>query len=270
MTPMKYLKDLFNDLNSIIGEPVDLNKSSPKEYRNGWENIRTKGVKSDFIRIYKSSDNKSFAFAFNNLDNKNGTITVLTKETISNNSYFLDRTFIFEDFKNRLKSFIKTMKILEKSKVLNADTKKETIYSIFDLDISKDEIDKLTNISFDELKLELKIIRSKVKLSKKKLINVTKEVEKAEKDFNLEKTKLRKELGIEELKLELINKEKELKSRTKKLNANIFKKMGEKITLDNEHNNYVRKLNDQANEIIFKLPQNIHQKMIDKIDELIQ
>lgn len=79
MTPMQKLKSQFDEFKVYLGpsfKEVGLNKSEYKEYYTGYCGEKTehinKGVKSDFVRLYRLQYNKedttTIGFSFNYLD----------------------------------------------------------------------------------------------------------------------------------------------------------------------------------------------------------
>jgi hypothetical protein len=195
MTPMAYLKEHFEILKSIIGKkPVELNKSSPKTHYHCYETIESKGVHSDFIRIYQISKTQSFAFAFNGLEGKDGTITALWKiEGNSNTSdVYKEKIFKFEEFKSKLKMFNQTLSILKKSKALNIESQKETFNTVFDIANSMKDKEILLKECLTEIKNEIK---SKLKKDTDKLQKVSSEKSRLETNLYSVKRELNYEVA---------------------------------------------------------------------------
>lgn len=81
MTPMQKLKPQFDEFKNLLGsnvKEINLNKSEYKETYTGFcgerEQHIDKGVKSDFVRLYRLQNNKedtyTLGFSFNYLDKK--------------------------------------------------------------------------------------------------------------------------------------------------------------------------------------------------------
>ena len=266
-TPMKILKDTFEDLHQIIGAPVELNKSAPKtHYGRNWETTTTKGVESDFIRIYKTnSDNKSFSFSFDNLDGKKGTITVVFKEVLKDTDKFTSNTFNFDNFKTRLKTFIQTLKILQNTKSLNTESMKETVFAVFDLKSGIKARNEILKEAVVSIKEEVKPFRKKMLSANRKYIKTVEDVDILQRTFQNERKIISKELGITELELELAKKKKILDTKTKKIHLELIKKHREVSTLTynlrNTQNIYKQKIETLST----KYPKNITTQIIEQL-----
>jgi hypothetical protein len=271
-TPMTLLKDKFKEFNYLIDiKPFELNKSEPK-YVPYFVNLpddrcQTKGVSSDFIRVYNLNQKKSFAFAFNNLDGKNGTITVTFKETTSKtkSDLFIDRTFDFETFKTNFKVLIQTLKILNKNNILNINTIEDSIFETFNLKNSKEEKELLVQDTLKELKKELKPYRTKVLTTIRKNKKCNDELMILKNDLTKQKNQLSKELGIDELekllkeKKEILNKK--ISSLTKKVSNKESKKSAFRYSELKTKNNYDSKLNS----LIKKYPKHLQKEFKDNL-----
>lgn len=136
------LKHYFDLMSKDFGKPVELNKSSPKDkYYYSWndESSRTKGVESDFIRIYTfgAIKNKvmSFAFAFTTPEDFNKTLITVTfkiGDEITQGS-----TYNFEKFKEKVKEFTKVISILRDLGNLNVHGVETSLKKIFEFDKQK-------------------------------------------------------------------------------------------------------------------------------------
>jgi len=235
MTPMQYLKDYFKELEELLGRPVELSKTNPKYDPYGGEQglgQYTKGVGSDFIRIYKIKKSpsvfskNSFAFAFNGLEGKTGTITITLKEIKNEKEKYHTKILKFEEFKEKLKYFIKTIKILKNSQenklFITEDNIKKTINEIFDIRNSEKEIKEMIKEEEKRFKEELKRTKGRLMRTKNKFNSKTKNLEELENKLEKEVEELKEELGIKRL-------EEELKKKREKLNKAV-KKQKEEIT----------------------------------------
>ena len=135
MTPMKKLQDHFTRLNEFllpIASKLELNKTEPKYNRNNFDSsVYTKGVESDFIRIYQDTktDKLSFAFAFNNFnpDISKTEITV----SIKNDKKFEAVHMNFDAFKDKLKGYLSILEVLNKTNSLNFESCVQALKSVF-------------------------------------------------------------------------------------------------------------------------------------------
>ena len=268
MTPMAYLKDHFEILKSIIGKnPVELNKSSPKTHYHCYETIESKGVHSDFIRIYQISKTQSFAFAFNGLEGKEGTITALWKiEGNSNTSdVYKEKIFKFEEFKSKLKMFNQTLSILKKSKALNIETQKETFSTVFDIANSMKDKEILLKECLTEIKIDVKPLKNKYNTNKRKLEAKSLEhIQIAnEKDSKLKKLNI--EYNIYALEEELKSLKNKIKDKLKKDTEKLQKVSSEKSRLETNLYSVKRELNYEVEELVKKYPHNFRQQLKEKL-----
>jgi len=259
-TPMTLLKDSFDTLNTLICKPIDLNKSSPK----GYYSYESKGVESDFVRIYKLDDLNSFGFIFNGLDGKSGTILVNWKYS----DKYLQRIFNFEDFKIRLKSFNKTLKILKSSKLINnTSTIKETFISMFDIQEGVRELNKVVDEVLIEINTELKDIRDKLSSSKLTLSEQKEDLSIVKEEYQIIKKHNETLLGIDKLEEELKEKklilEDRLKPKFDELTA-----LNKIITLSPYRIHKLEsEFNSLSNDIIKKYPRHIRKAIQRKLKE---
>lgn len=132
MTPMEKLKPQFDELKKLLGEnckEINLNKSSYKESYVGFCGETTqhinKGVKSDFIRLYRAQFNKedtyTLGFSFSYID-------LLVEKQLVTFSYSIgkdDKKFSdkkemsVEETKESLKNIINMLNSLENLTVMD-------------------------------------------------------------------------------------------------------------------------------------------------------
>lgn len=123
MTPMEKLKPQFNEFKKLlenIFKEINLNKSEYKEesiYGYGeYKKYINKGVKSDFIRLYKAKLNKedtyTLGFSFNYIDLESNKQSVTFTSTIgSEEKFFSDKKEMsVEETRESLKKIITQLK----------------------------------------------------------------------------------------------------------------------------------------------------------------
>lgn len=115
-----------------IASKLELNKTEPKYNYNSFDSsVYTKGVESDFIRIYQDtkSEKLSFAFAFNNFnpDISKTEITV----SIKNDKKFEAVHMNFDSFKEKLKGYLSILEVLNKTNSLNFESCVQALKSVF-------------------------------------------------------------------------------------------------------------------------------------------
>jgi len=266
MTPMSYLKDHFKKLNKLLGNPVELHKHEPK-YVPYWVNEgSSKGVETDFIRIYKtSSKNDTFAFAFNDLNEKNGTITTIWKNTSNNKETYTERIMNFEEFKNSLSDFNKIINILKSSNSLNLDSLKTSVFETFKVGNGEKEKIKI-------IKQIIKIANSKTKKEKTKISSTKIKKEKKEEEYKIiqkEKSillkKYRAELNIFELEKQLKEANSKLKIKMKPLNKNFNKIQKDKIDAVREYTHSILNFNKSIQNLIKEQPKSIKNGVQDEL-----
>jgi hypothetical protein len=200
---VKRLKHYFDILTTEFGKHFDFNKTSPKY--NQYSGEYTKGVESDYIRIYRMGliNKKQFSFGFsitNPEDSDKSLIQVNYKigEEVSSG-----KIYKFENFKEKMKEFVNLIAILKGINNKNSEAIKQSIHTIFefdsqkstDLEILKECKSKILENS-KELENSLKKSVKSYNSIKEKLVNSNKEIE------NFKNTRV-KELGIDKLELEL-------------------------------------------------------------------
>lgn len=235
ITPMGRLKDTTNELKEVlyrfITNELTLNESSPKynRYAGQWaEGGSTKGVENEFLRIFHTNDDKSFAFIFNNI--KLELDKVIITVSIKDKEDFLTKSFNFNDFKVLLKELVKTLKILDKANALNIDTVYLTIEETFKIKEQGDNDkivrelckkiksqDKKTQKELDKLNLKAEDVKKEITKCKTKITKETNIIKKELKYDELKETYLEAQRNFKAVEREINKKDNDLK---KKLNLN--------------------------------------------------
>lgn len=118
LTPMKRYQESFNTFKSLMPSSTkeySLNKSEPRkidwQFRNN-DVEYTKGIKSDFVRIYEGANNVSVAFTFTYIgkDQDDQMITPSVKNIYLDGSIIASEPIKAVDFSIKLKAFNKSMK----------------------------------------------------------------------------------------------------------------------------------------------------------------
>jgi len=116
---MQQLKNQFDTFKEIAiskgFSELNLNKSAPKDSYSSFCGEKTlhesKGVKSDFVKIFKIKFNKenahSIGFTFNYQDVPQETISVSLKTGLE---YWQSRDYTVEEFREKIKPLLVTMK----------------------------------------------------------------------------------------------------------------------------------------------------------------
>lgn len=134
ISSVKKLKHYLDILTVEFGTHTDLNKSSSKYNRcNG---NYSKGVESDYIRIYKMNkiNNLDFNFALSFTNPEDSTKSLIQMTYKLGDTVFNGKIYKFEDFKDKLKEFINAISILKSLKSKSSEAVKTTIYTIFDFE----------------------------------------------------------------------------------------------------------------------------------------
>ena len=192
-TQFKTIRTLLSPLG--VNEVALNKKEASSNYYGRTGYVENKGVDSDHIKIYKTSDTLSFALAFNYEGLEFPVIMATTKdnEEISSSKY--NR----EQFKKKLQNFIELLTVLKATNALN----KESAYHTFKTNFLKDnkydakqeaelvigkvfgkvaEVDKKYKKQIDEKNA----FKKEVEESKQKVSDV---VEAKKKELNVEKLK---------------------------------------------------------------------------------
>lgn len=126
MTPMEKLKPQFDELKSLLGDTykeINLNKSSYKEEYVGFCGETTqyinKGVKSDFIRLYRAQFNKEdtytlgFSFNYINVESDKQVVTFSSSIGKEEKRFSSKKEMFIEEARDSLKNIINQLKQLE-------------------------------------------------------------------------------------------------------------------------------------------------------------
>lgn len=196
-TPMSRLKTPITEfktvMDNIIIKDYILNESKPKYNPyggdNGWGGT-SKGVENEFLRIFETRKEKSFAFIFNNI--KKDLDQVLITVTMKLKNKYVQRTFSYNEFKTKLKELTKTLSILREINTLDDKSFYVSLEKIFGINekINGDEI----------IKKFMSKINSEINSKKDEIKKINKKNEKEEKDFEIHLETIRKE--VEKLKIE--------------------------------------------------------------------
>jgi hypothetical protein len=203
-TPMSQLQDHFKNLNEIVGSyfnKLELNHADPKYssfYADG-EGGTSKGVDSEFIRIYKPSTNcknrnTSFAFSFNNYK-KNINDTIITV-SIKKDKQFETTNVGLDEFRTNFKAYIKMLTILKESNALNGDSIVQSLKAIFPVNTEYVEPDYVSILL--GLQKETEQTRSKILEISEIARNQEKELRQTKAAIDAKVEKYRKELEKKE------------------------------------------------------------------------
>lgn len=277
MTPMKQFQDHFNRLNTYLGaiaNKVELSKTAPKynRYNSDFSSSYTKGVESDFIRVYQDtkSDKLSFAFAFNNFtpDINKTEISISIKK---------DKTFEcvhmnIATFKEKMNGYLAILGVLEKSNSLNFESAVQSLKSIFVISneyVDPDYKGMVSNVLKNAAKLN-----EEVEEHQKALKTVTAQLIQESKEINDKvaayKSKLETSPKVIKLRKQAETTQDELKKLIIKITAQIDNEF--KVQLMN-HKNLRRKDFKQniVNEITSaKNKKNIDSKALSEILNLLE
>ncbi len=116
MTPMEMLKNQFDEFKIIAKNyrEITLNKSEPKDFSVFYDSdivyVENKGVKSDFIKLFKIKFNKenqySIGFEFKYIDLKKEDYKVRVSLKQGEENYFINNYLNIEEFRDKFKSLI--------------------------------------------------------------------------------------------------------------------------------------------------------------------
>jgi hypothetical protein len=275
VSAIQKLKFYFDKLNEEFGEPLNLNKSDSKF--NYYNSKRSKGVESDFIRIYKLgliigkkvSENVQYSFAFsfvNPEDSEKSLITITLKE---GEEIKTGSTYNSEQMKERLKELIKTINVLNENDIKNVSNLKKSIFDIFEF--NKQNINDQKIIKEAKKQIEIKTKESiieETQLKEKYNLYHSEMLKSQEKYNNFRRNKI-KELGIDELekKLKLLNEKLKEDSKIERK----FLKLDEieKNTNDTKSklNKTVEKNKKTVQSVLEKYPSHIKKQVISELDK---
>ena len=259
MTPMSKLKDLIQNFKSPIwplltGE-FTLNKSKQKYIPHGCEfgfGGYTKGVEADFLRVFKTSEADSFAFIFNNINQRiEDTLISVSIKTIDT---YIEKTFTFNEFKTLLKELIKTNNTLKNNNSLNIKNFYIALEKTFKLHELLD-IEETTSTILNEIKLESSNIKEEISKNKIKEDKINKELIHSKKKIHNHSILIMKEVSYEQKKQDYLLAKalfedaekyviKETQSQTKELSI----KTAEKSLEDTKKK--IKQLNNKLNNLI--------------------
>lgn len=144
MSIVKKFSDQFKQISILTGiKPVALNKTDPKyiPYHNRYASdfSYTKGVDSDHIKIFKLDAKTSFGIAFYYDQIAAPMIRVTIKKEDDHN--WASAQFSEPAFKEKMKQFVKLLKILNDAKMITAATVESTVLANFikDHEVSDDD-----------------------------------------------------------------------------------------------------------------------------------
>lgn len=285
ITPMKRFKNHFAKLESFFSQheyihgPISLNKVDSKYQRYSfYDSSKSKGVESDYIRIYedrtqiidtKSVDYyrtrnvyRSIAFVFNYIDIEIPTVQ-FTKKTV--NGIVSSNTMSMEEFRSY---FNKLNKNLQDAKFNNINELFCFIEDIFmkeiqdpDIEVNKalEEIRHETRLKNDIIDTESKKIEQFKGLLEKreKVVSATLEISKDYQEIQELKSKLKKLEVSHNLKKAKLEKEHHIKEIKKDISSSARKK---KVAED-----YRKRL---VTQVVRKYPKHIKEIVIKRLDYL--
>ena len=205
----KYSKN-FKHFQKLTGlKPINLNKVSSKyvwhyTYSKSYE---TKGVDSDFIRIYKIDQNNSVAFAFNykNLDEPHVIVSIKTGDNIDYSKHSEN------GFKAKFSTMMSVLKVLNKTNGINTKSLKESVNSVF-INNSDINVDKEYDDLLKEAKKEVSKKKRKYEKNLKELALVEDELKTIKNLILKKKEQFNKKYNIEELEKKLRDARKKQKT----------------------------------------------------------
>jgi len=216
ITPMTKIKDNLKLFENIIYFGFDksdikvyeLNKTRSK-YNYGLD-IDTKGVNSDFIRIFhfnKTGLSFAFSFFYKTIDNENNFYNIISIKPDNDNKNIISIRVPFNEFRDKLKELINVISVVQDSfkfsglnyKTLSFGEKQNIIINsikkVFKFENSQNIEDKIFNDTVNLIDEKYNILTKELKVLEKKLIKLKKE----------EKTYLDKIKSVEENKKVLLN-----------------------------------------------------------------
>lgn len=278
-----------NSLNKIsYFKKAEFSKVNSKFYGfkgdiwNSYESKKSKGVVSDFVRIYNLEKyNFSIGFAFENFNSKENFLTsVNLKFKKDNKDIFYTQVFNYEQIKEILKKSIKDIdKFVLENPELQEDINSKTEKSF------KRELERRENIIkkmfiqsfnlkdniFEELSKDLDFDKKikeleksiEEKINEQNLINAS-FLDKEEK-LKQKKEELEKKYKIKEL-------ERQLKTLKNKIENDLdvsFKhmEMGKLIDKYEENEKYIKEMKIEYQNLIIKFPKFISNQYLDNISE---
>lgn len=276
MTPMQRMRDAFKSFEKLINiKPVGLNHVEPKYI--GYYNWRddsqeyTKGVESDFIKLYDLNNQKSFGVAFHYKNRNNNTQLeiqdVEVSVTFKTNDIIDSVKLPFNSFSKEFNSIVKELKtsnikpkLIEKvikDRFINNNKLKDAFHNQFTETLNQyEEKIKKTQKEIKSLKKIKKEIKSEIKentdqynneLSKltefQKVKKLDEELKKAKKALSKKEGKLRGQFKLDDLS----NKQEEISNEISKTCYTI------KLGLE-------RELERKSKKVRFKLAEKLNSK----------
>lgn len=237
-TPMTKMQEHFrklNELTSLIVNKIELTGRERKV--NYYTYSESKGIDSDFIRIYanKSDKDQSFAFAFNNY--QEGVEKTQIIVSIKENQNLISSHFSFADFKEKFREFLTLVSILKDSDALTYKSLKTTCDKVFSVSKGFGAVD-YTAVAIQITNQLQKEVKEYSKLSSK--LNQQRDVNRSTgKEISLKLEAYRKKLE-EELKYnEGLIKEKELVNKIIDLKKSAGPKVLKELEEIQEQNKFV-------------------------------
>lgn len=269
-TIMSKFAQQFTEIQTLTNtKVVALNKADPKYIRfNAFlDSSYTKGVESDHIKIFKINESQSFAFAFYyiNIDSPYLMINFKEEEDIVSAKYSV------ETAKTKVNEFIKILKVLSKSKQINADNIQNSFKVIFlegKTEELKQELEDI-ELSFDNEFSKL-LAKNKIKLEKFHLAND--EYNEAVNKINKSVETKQKSLKINEIKEQLRQAEEELTKHkaTMRVKVDLREKEANKILATKDIMNTADDAKKLMNTLLQKVPKSLSQKVKDKMLKKIE
>jgi len=191
ITPMARLKDHFKRFDKNVASITsyfDLSKSKPKynpypdfdnvssSHTYSEKDYYSKGVKSDFIKIYKLNGTKdSFAFAFDNIDSD------ISKNLIAVTIKLTDKDIIsvvcsFKEFKTKIKSLNGFLEVLNSMKQLNTTSLLATLDKTFGIKSPEQTADDISLEVKERVSKEVTALKKEVTVKKRSLTSSNKKL----------------------------------------------------------------------------------------------
>lgn len=170
ITPMTRLKDTFKKVDNIVSNLTkihSLSKSKPK-YKSYGE--YTKGVESDFIKIYEVTNDKSFAFTFNGITSDTSKTLITTSIKIGDN--IISTVDSFDQFKNKLKSLLSVLEVLNSMVYIDEKSLLDAIDKNFEISTTKINPEDVAEDIIKNIGKEIKSMREEIH-SKKSILSTS-------------------------------------------------------------------------------------------------
>jgi len=227
ITPMARLKSHFKTFEINIGNiasEFNLSKSAPKYNPYGGESGyggSSKGVKSDFIKIYKINEKDSFAFSFNGITSD--TTKTLITVSIKHNEDLVSVVTSFEGFKAKIKSLNSVLEVLSSMEKLSGKSLLSTIDNTFGINTPESSIEEVSKQIKQKITEEVSIIKKQI--SSKKHLKKTNQAELylALEEFDIIEAKTKEEVDYAKKEKAFLKAQKAFKEAISKVDSKTSK-----------------------------------------------